>query len=113
MKKEFRIVVIMKYVDKIGDHIGSVIRELYERTIDYGGHPNPRGVMGTMRVKGNEHDVVVMVDYITDNQLQIELAMKTAAQVGIGVLKLFEAVFTKQFKRVGLSERIVRLSEGL
>jgi len=113
MKNVFQIRPIFEFLERTDDKLHCAIRELYERTIDLGAHPNPSGVLGTMKVKEDGDLVNFHVDYLTNDSAQQHLSLKTTAQVGIGALMLFRYVYPERFEIVGLYEEIKQLSQGL
>ncbi len=113
MRREFRIGPIMEELKGRDLRVGRAIRTLYEITIDWGAHPNPRGVMGTMEVESDSDNLSIELQYLTTKDEQIELALKSTARVGIGVLELYGLVFPKRFEIACLDQEIQRLSKGL
>jgi len=48
MKKTFQMRPILSLLNKTDERVYDAIQELYDRTIDYGAHPNPHGVLGNL-----------------------------------------------------------------
>ncbi len=66
-----------------------------------------------LRLSKTEAERELRVDYLTGHTLGMELALRTAAQVGIVALKVFERVFPEPYALIGLSERISQLQQGM
>lgn len=113
MKREFRIGPIMNDLETRDPRVGGAVRILYEITINWGAHPNPQGVMGTLEVDGDAKEFSIELQYLTTKTEQIELALMSTARVGIGVLELFGLVFPKRFELACLDREIRRLSKDL
>ena len=92
---------------------------LYERTIDFGGHPNAYSVLTNMMIDKGKEIVDFKLLYLNLNAggEQQGLSMKTLGQVGITCLYVFKHVWKHRFDIIGLSDRIEQeksdLKEGL
>ncbi len=107
---------IAKVRDSIraADRMGVVIfNELYDRSIDFGGHPNERSVTGSMVINnvGNDKEIQFMFLHVDD--LALDHAMKSAAQAGVCALSILGDVFSARFELLGVNAEIVRLKQGL
>ncbi|TXT23562.1 MAG: hypothetical protein FD131_5195 [Rhodocyclaceae bacterium] len=93
--------------------IGESVEKLYERTIDYGGHPNKMAVLSNMRLirdgDGRRFDTA----YLNSDSVPLQLALKTSAQVGIAALLVFDMVFKTRFELASLSKEIAVAKRGL
>jgi hypothetical protein len=113
MKKTFQIGSIFSLLEKADDKVYQGIKALYDRTIDLGAHPNPQGVMATLEINEDEEQIGFHMGYLTKDPLQIRLALRTTAQVGVGALLLFRNIFPERFEITGLSDELKHLSIGL
>lgn len=112
MKNKFRNRAIIELLKKDDTKLGSAVEALYERTIDFGAHPNEKSLSASFKKIDLEKAVRFEVSYLTGNPLVIELGMKTAIQIGIACVKLGELILPKRFKIVGLSDKVDELSKG-
>jgi len=89
---------------------GSAARQLYERTIDAGAHPNRKTI--TLSMKREETDELVSFDLaqLNNNPEMLLFGFKTCSQVGICALKIFKLVFPERFDLLGLSGLIEEVS---
>lgn len=92
------------------DATGSAARQLYERTIDAGAHPNPKTI--TLSLKREETDELVSFELaqLNNNPEILIFGFKTCAQVGICSLKIFKLVFPERFALLGLSDLVEEVS---
>jgi hypothetical protein len=76
---------------------GSAARQLYERTIDMGAHPNRKTI--TLSMKRQETDELVSFELaqLNNDPETLIFGPKTCAQVGICRLKIFKLVFPERF----------------
>jgi hypothetical protein len=114
MKKAFLAVNVAKEVECVDSKLGEIYHTLYERTIDFGGHPNVMSVTGNMTMKHQEDRVVFTHLYLHGNDDAMAMALKTTAQVGITSLHVFQHVFPERFMLLGLQETLMRIrAQGL
>jgi len=113
MKKTFRVGAIYSLLKNTEVRVYNAIHELYDRTIAYGAHPNPNGVFGTLEVREDEQDIHFQMNYLTNDPVQLRLALKTTAQIGVGALLLFRYVFPERFEITGLYNELKELAKDL
>ncbi len=91
----------------------AALHALYEQTIEFGAHPNPRGVLAaTTRMdtdKGHAFGAVLL----TDKPVLIAFALKTTGEVAVGALKTFRLIFPERFAIMGMDGEIDKLVDGL
>jgi hypothetical protein len=109
MKKEFGGVKIEKTVADVDKELGSLYKESYQQTIDFGGHPNERGLSGSLRLKEDPGKKEFQPLYLHENQIYIMHAMQASAKIGICCLNIFQSIFCERFMLLGIKERILQL----
>ena len=82
---------------------------VYKSTIQFGGHPNERGVLAAT-IRTSEGFGAVL---LTDNPVLIAAALKSAIEAGVVALKTFELVFPERFAIVGVDHEIAALVASL
>ncbi len=112
-KRTFRLAELVDFLESVDRGAGERLRELYERTIDYGGHPNERAIFQTMRRRAEDGEVVLEMHYHSAEPLVIGAGVRTTAQTGLCALEAFRNVFPERFDLIGLSDEIAALREGL
>jgi len=113
MRRTFTIGAVFGVLKLEDKSLYPPIKDLYERTIDFGAHPNPTGILGSVQMHTDETGVKIETHYLTDNSDHINLALKTTAQVGVGALGVFRNTIPHRFEIMGLNDRISKLSSGL
>jgi len=96
-KNEFTAGNVFKTLESRDIITHRIAKELYETTIDYGAHPNERGLFSMMRKTQDEHKIDFMVDYLTGDSMPLRLGMKMTARVGVCSLFIFQLVFKERF----------------
>jgi hypothetical protein len=113
VRNEFKIAALLKFAAQIAPSEGKVAKTLYERAIDHGAHPNELALMQTLKLGKQPAHVKFTVSYLQGDGLQLQLALKTAAQVGVCTLALFERVLPERYAILGINQDIASLQSGL
>jgi hypothetical protein len=110
---EFRIRALLRLLSKHDETLGSIADQLYERAIDFGGHPNERALSQVLKLSETEADRLLHVNYLSGHTVAFQSCLKSTAQVGVLVLKVFQKVFPERYDLLGLSERLKELQQNL
>jgi hypothetical protein len=86
---------------------------LYETTIDFGGHPNERGLSARLNIVHEDGAKVTWVTRLTDNMNDYLFLSRTAARAGVHALEVFERVFETRFRIASFDARLKQLQRGL
>lgn len=113
VKDEFKISNVRATLKKANVHAANVFDQLYQRAIDFGGHPNERAITGNLaveeRVSGTEFQQI----YLHGDGLALDHGIKTTAQTGVCALEILREVFTARFELLGVRAELLRLRKGL
>ena len=113
VKDEFKIGALLDLAASVDATEGPVARALYERTIDYGAHPNELALMQALKINENPDHVEFKSNYLDEDSVALRLALKTTAQVGACTLSLFRAVYPERFDLLGLTHLLRHVKVGL
>lgn len=113
VKNEFKIRDLFNALKARDDKEAMLAEQLYERCIDYGGHPNARALTQSLEQERQGTITSFKVIYLHDDPALIRACLKTAAQVGAVVLGIFRLVYKERFDISGLSDRLDRARVGL
>jgi hypothetical protein len=113
MKKAFVGPEIDQTIVATDQEIWHVYNELYERTIDFGGHPNLRGVLSNMLMNENVDNRQLQPIYLHGNPTTVRHALKSTAQVGVCSLHLFRDILAARFRLLGIREKLIELRSRL
>ncbi len=112
-KKAFSFARVQKSVARANVHAGERLKELYQRAIDLGGHPNERSVTGNMTIiKKKGRRIMLSISQHKDGP-QLDLALKSVAQCGMVSLEMLQVVFGARFELLGISAEMLNLRSGL
>ena len=92
---------LIKKDQKLGQHASA----LYERTINYGAHPNFYGHATT----GNITETGGKIQYLLPNTKACRLCIQTAVEVGICSLKIYGLILEGRFETAGITERVQKI----
>ena len=113
VKKGFQHVTVMESLRNRDAELHRTIKDLYERTIDFGGHPNERAVTGSMEVLDDQGRVELKQIFLHNNSLALDHVIKTSAQIGVGSLLVFQHIFRHRFELLGLPDVLSTLCRNL
>ena len=113
VKDEFKIVSLLKLAAQVAPEEGKVAKTLYDRTIDHGAHPNELALMQTLKLAKQPAHVQFSVSYLQGNGVPLQLSLRTAAQIGVCTLSLFERVLPERFAILGINQELAQLKQGL
>ncbi len=113
VRDEFKIGTFLGLAKQIDSSEGEVAAALYERTIDYGAHPNERALMQSLQIKEEADIAEFKTIYLDEDSDQLRLLLKTVAQVGVCTLSLFRITYRERFDILGLTAALDHIKEGL
>jgi len=92
--------------------LGRVYSHLYQASVDFGAHPNERGVTSSMTKQKTEAEERYLFVYLHQNGLAVDHALLFARQVGLCSLLIFQNVFPERFMLLGLRDKLIELRKG-
>lgn len=110
---EFRLRKMLKLLESDDRKLGKIAANLYEWCIDYGAHPNERSISSVMERIEETKTINFQINYLLGDKVASRACLKTAAQVGVCCLWIFQKIFQTRFELIGLSDEIKRLAKGL
>ena len=113
VRSEFTIRKLMNHLQAIDTKTQEIAQELYDQTIDYGAHPNERAVTTQVEVERDGSRVHLTADYFLCGDLPHQVALRSAAQIGVCCLDIFYKIFRERYRILGIDERLDRIRQGL
>lgn len=105
-KNEFNFSKVIQTLESEDPSNAKVARKLYERTIDFGAHPNERSVTANLSIIDGNGGIKIQQTYLAGGTPTQRHSMKTTAQVGLCSLYIFRLIFRERFDILGLTERM-------
>jgi len=86
--------------------LAAAAEELYERAIDFGGHPNSPAFLQSLGIKDSLEGRRLELNYLTVERVAHDLCLKSAAQVGVVCLRVFGLIYRERFEISGLAMKV-------
>lgn len=109
----FTVASIRQTIEMVDRHTAEVFRELYDRTIDFGGHPNERAITGSMEIVNHDDRKTYSAIYLHKDGQPLDHVLKSTAQTGVCALHILREVFPERFELLGINAELPELSKGL
>lgn len=113
VKRHFLMVDVKRTLQETDAKNYEVAQTLYDRTIDFGAHPNEMAATSSLTITEENGDTRLQQVYLTGGDMQQRHAMKTAAQVGVCALYVLREIFRERFDILGLTARLDKLRDVL
>jgi hypothetical protein len=104
---------VLATVTAVNQHAAKRFEELYQRAIDFGGHPNERSVTGNMKMVDEPNRRVMLAVMQHADGPELNMALKTTAQCGMCALEMLQGVFNARFELLGINAAMLELRKGL
>jgi hypothetical protein len=113
LKREFTIERVRRTITTCNRHAGERFDSLYQRAIDWGGHPNERAVTGSLQIEKQADRRLLNGILLHGDGPAKDLALKTTAQCGVCCFEIFQPVFNALFEILGVNAGLLALRQGL
>jgi hypothetical protein len=108
-RQAFRISGIRDVIKSFDSKLEAIFTELYQRAIDFGGHPNPHATFSAMTIEEKDSDTFISaVALMTDPKI-LQHTMKSVAQSGLTALFIFQHIFKAKFELLGIRAEMDKL----
>jgi hypothetical protein len=108
-KAEFSIRSVRSTHEALDASTARDLHGLYERLIDFGGHPNQLGLLAGLTKSDAEKTTTYHVPVLCTDPLPMAVATHAVVAVAVGALKVFQAIYATRFQLVGLDTEIAEL----
>jgi hypothetical protein len=113
VKTEFTVRRLKDCLERIDPATSAVAARLYEKTIDFGGHPNVAALATAFRTTRAEGRRQFKVIYLTMDTEIIRGTLKSVTQTGVCSLLIFRNIFPERFDLLGITDTFRELRERL
>jgi hypothetical protein len=113
VRTAFTVKAVRHAIEKVDTKLAGIFDMLYERAIDFGGHPNEMAMTGSMSIIEEEDRKTFVIKYLDDNPQALANAIKSTAQTGLCSLFIFQHIFPERFELLGLKQQLQALRTGL
>jgi hypothetical protein len=112
-KSAFQHVQVTQSVKAANVHAGDRFEMLYQRAIDFGGHPNERSVTGSMKMTKQADRREMLAVMLHGDDAAFNAGLKSVAQCAMVSLEMLQVVFNARFELLGINAAIIELRRGL
>lgn len=112
-KDAFAIRRVRESIHDASERLALVYDTLYQRTIDFGAHPNEQGVSINVVVKEQASRRIIEQVYLHGDGPALDYGLRTTAQAGICALEILQEAFKARFEVLGVRAELVELRQGL
>jgi hypothetical protein len=112
-KTAFQHNQVLQSVKAANVHAGDRFEMLYQRSIDFGGHPNERSVTGSMKMVEQIDRREMLAVMLHGDDLAFNAGLKSVAQCAMVSLEMLQVVFNARFELLGVNAAMIELRRGL
>lgn len=112
-KSAFKHVKVAQSVKAANVHAGDRFEMLYQRTIDFGGHPNERSVTGSMKMSKQADRREMLAVMLHGDDTAFNSGLKSIAQCAMVSLEMLQVIFDARFELLGVNEAMIELRASL
>lgn len=106
-RKEFSHGNVARNLRETRPDLGDTYNDLYERTIDYGAHPNERGAsMSSDILDLPDGGKKLLTIYLHSGGLMQDFCLRATAQVGLCVLCVAQLIYPSRMQAVGIQHQL-------
>ena len=113
VRNEFTVSNVRATIGTANLQAARVFGNLYDRAIDFGGHPNERAITGSLKITDlgdrKSYDSI----YLHEDGPELDYALTTTAQTGVCTLEILQEVFPERFELLGVRADLLELRKGL
>lgn len=109
MRKEFVASRLRETIEFHSKRMLALFDQMYERTIDFGGHPNEQALLSNITRNEEEDRTEFQTVFVHGDDLQLVHALKNTGQVGLWVLHAFQLIYRERFGLLGVEDRMIQL----
>ncbi|OSJ08870.1 hypothetical protein BST63_27375 [Bradyrhizobium canariense] len=113
VRDEFQGGKIKVALTKLDPQVSQAYRELYERLIQFGAHPNEKSITANLTIEKGAGETKLNQVYLQGDGIALDHWLRTASQLGICTLKIFARIHDARFAELKVSARIAELAQGL
>lgn len=107
VRDEFTHGKVSRHITDADAKLGGIYKTLYDRTIDYGAHPNEMGTsLSSKTLDMEDGGKQFLTIYLHGEGLLLDYSLKATAQVGHCVLRIARLIYPTRMQAVGISHQL-------
>lgn len=108
-KKQFNAAEIKNATNELDKRLAHWFQDLYETSIDFGGHPNQRSVTGSLTIEKSDGQQLLNSVYLHGEDVAFYHGISHVLRCGMFGLTTFEKLLREKFLLLGVSKRLNEL----
>ena len=112
-RKSFKHINVMETLKSVSAKEHDVVQKLYERTIDFGGHPNELAVTSSLKIRHDPEKINFEQFYLVGDSLQLDHGIKSVSQIGLASLFVLRFIWKQRFDMAGYTAKMDTLKSKL
>jgi len=86
---------------------------LYQKSIDFGAHPNERAISMNSKLMREKETRIYRQSFLQGDSVFLEDVLRTTVWTGVCVLDIFQQIFMHRFEICGVNEKLLTLKRSL
>jgi hypothetical protein len=103
-KNSFTISKVKAALKRYDSRLSEIFDESYERTVDFGGHPNPHAAFSALIINENDGQTTLAALAFSNDEAVVQHALKSTGQIGLTALHIFQHPFKAKFELLGIRQ---------
>lgn len=108
----FKVSAVRETICRHDAKLAEIFDDLYQRSIDFGGHPNPHGSFSALDLDERGDQTGMTAFAISNDSRVLTHALKSTAQVGLTALQVLQHVFKAKFELLGIKQEMDTLKSS-
>jgi hypothetical protein len=109
--KSFRPGDILNKLKSTKQSLGNQAEKIYQTCIDWGAHPNERSVLSNVDLNQNKSPKTIRLQLFNAGSGFFYPCLLYCIDVGICVIKIFDEIYSKEFKQVNVEIRLGNIKD--
>lgn len=111
VKREFHNDKLKAYIGDAAPLLLGKYDHLYNQLMEFGAHPNEPGYSLNSTIIKVEGEIQISAIYLQENGIRLDMAIKTAAQVGLWPLLIMQLLYRERYELLGIRSDLEQLSQ--
>lgn len=112
VRDAFKPKVIIRELEVVNGEAGKAADRMYEELIDYGAHPNEKGLSLRLQTLSDEKMQELRINMLNPKPEYLQFGMKTAGRVGLVCVQIFGFIEPDRYRLSGLDIEWQKLAKG-
>lgn len=112
VREAFKPKVIIRALKVVNEEAGKAADRMYEELIDYGAHPNEKGLSLRLETLSDEEKREFRINMLNPKTEYLQFGIKTSGRVGLVCVRIFGVIEPERYQLSGLDLEWQKLAKG-